>query len=106
MAVSSSKSALSVGQRLWNSLSAWAVRNAGYQKYGLRREDLYMEEDPAVAEAIRRLPQEEQDLRLWRLKRALDLSMKKSILPKEQWTADEECASCRGTCGKIPHSED
>ena len=49
-----------------------------------------MEEDPAVAEAIRRLPQEEQDLRLWRLKRALDLSMKKSILPKEQWTADEE----------------
>ena len=34
MAVSSSKSALSLGQRLWNSLSAWAIRNAGYQKYG------------------------------------------------------------------------
>lgn len=29
-----SKSALSLGQRLWNSLSAWAIRNAGYQKYG------------------------------------------------------------------------
>ena len=49
-----------------------------------------MEDDPAVAEAIRRLPEEENDLRLWRLKRALDLSMKKSILPKEQWTSEKE----------------
>ena len=34
MAVSSQRSALSLGQRLWNSLSAWAVQSAGYQKYG------------------------------------------------------------------------
>ena len=133
MAVPASKSALSVGQRLWNSLSAWAVKSAGYQKYGmiavyenllaykssdigsarahplstalyyhipylagLRREDLYMEEDPVVAEALRRLPQEEKELRLWRLKRALDLSMKKNILPKEQWTSEEEV--CLSSC--------
>ena len=57
---------------------------------GLRREDLYMEEDPVVSEAIRRLPQDEQDLRLFRLKRALDLSLKKALLPKDQWTSDEE----------------
>lgn len=57
---------------------------------GLYREDLYIEEDPVVAEALRRLPQEERDLRLWRLKRALDLSMKKNILPKDQWTSEEE----------------
>lgn len=49
-----------------------------------------MEEEAEVAEAIRRLPQGEKDLRLWRLKRALDLSMKKNILPKEQWTTEEE----------------
>ena len=49
-----------------------------------------MEENPVVAEALRRLPQEEMDLRLWRLKRALDLSMKKSILPRDQWTSTEE----------------
>ena len=49
-----------------------------------------MEEDPVVKEAIRRLPPEEQDLRLFRLKRALDLSLKKSVLPREQWTSVEE----------------
>ena len=49
-----------------------------------------MEEDPLVAEAIRRLPAEEQDLRLFRLKRAMDCSLKKTILPKEEWTKPEE----------------
>ena len=49
-----------------------------------------MEEDPDVSEAIRRLPEEEQYQRLFRLKRALDLSMKKTILPQEQWTKPEE----------------
>lgn len=49
-----------------------------------------MEDDPIVAEALRRLPQEEKDLRLWRIKRAIDLSMKKNILPREQWTSDVE----------------
>ena len=34
MAVSSSKGALSMGQKLWSALSAWAINNAGYQKYG------------------------------------------------------------------------
>lgn len=34
MAVPATKSALSVGQRVWNALSAWCIRNAGYQKYG------------------------------------------------------------------------
>ena len=49
-----------------------------------------MEEDPDVSEAIRRLPEEEQYQRLFRLKRALDLSMKKAVLPQEQWTKPEE----------------
>ena len=62
-----------------------------------------MEEDPVVKEAVRRLPQEEQDLRLFRLKRALDLSVKKSLLPREQWTTPEEVSQthtlqCAGSC--------
>ncbi len=36
-----------------------------------------------VNEALRRLPQEEQDLRLQRLKRAVDCSLKKQYLPKD-----------------------
>ena len=57
---------------------------------GLLREDLYNEGDVDVCEAIRRLPEKEQQLRLFRLKRALDLSLKHSLLPKEQWTTTEQ----------------
>lgn len=60
-----------------------------------------MEDDPIVAEALRRLPQEEQDLRQFRLKRAIDLSVKKAILPKDQWTSDQEVSvliQCACTC--------
>lgn len=57
---------------------------------GLRKGDLLNEDDPDVVEAIRRLPPEEFNLRQFRVKRALDLSMKHQILPKEQWTPKEE----------------
>ena len=49
-----------------------------------------MEEDPDIKEAIRRLPEKEQNLRLFRIKRALDLSLKHSVLPRDQWTKPEE----------------
>ena len=49
------------------------------------------EEDiPELTEAVRRLPEEEQNLRMFRIKRALDLSMKHQLLPKEEWTKPEE----------------
>lgn len=57
---------------------------------GLRREDLYMEEDLEIAEAVRRLPEEERNLRQYRIKRAMDLTIKHAILPKDQWTKPEE----------------
>lgn len=57
---------------------------------GLRREDLYSEGYPDVVEAIRRLPETEHNLRNYRMKRALDLSLKHQILPKEDWTKPEE----------------
>ena len=57
---------------------------------GLRKGDLLNEDDPDVMEAIKRLPSEEFNLRQFRVKRALDLSMKHQILPKDQWTTNEE----------------
>lgn len=54
------------------------------KKYGLRMEDLYdPENDLDVEEALGRLPQEVIDGRNQRLKRAMDLSVKHSELPKE-----------------------
>lgn len=49
---------------------------------------LYENED--VKEAIRRLPRELYDERNYRMIRALNLSMTKTILPKDQWTKYEE----------------
>ena len=48
------------------------------------------EDTPELVEAVRRLPEEEQNLRMFRIKRALDLSMKHQLLPKEEWTKPEE----------------
>ena len=54
-----------------------------------------MEEDPDVAEAVRRLPRHEKDARYFRFKRALDLSMKHRLLPRDQWTKPEEVRRSR-----------
>jgi len=48
------------------------------------------DQDPDVAEGIKKLPKEEYLLRLERLRRAHDLSMKHRILPKHMWTKPEE----------------
>lgn len=54
----------------------------------MRDDTLY--EDQDVKEAIRRLPEDLYNDRTFRMKRALDLSMKQQILPKEMWTKFEE----------------
>jgi len=48
------------------------------------------DQDPDVAEAVKKLPKEEYLLRLERLRRAHDLSMKQRILPRHMWTKPEE----------------
>jgi ubiquinol-cytochrome c reductase subunit 7 len=54
------------------------------KKYGLRYEDLFDPQlDLDVEESLRRLPQEVVDARNQRLKRAIDISMKHSELPKD-----------------------
>jgi ubiquinol-cytochrome c reductase subunit 7 len=49
-----------------------------------------LNEDANVKEAIRRLPPTVYDARQFRISRALYLSMRKEILPKEEWTKMEE----------------
>lgn len=56
---------------------------------GLLRDDTIYE-DGDVKEALRRLPENQYNERMFRIKRALDLSMKQQILPKDMWTKYEE----------------
>lgn len=62
---------------------------------GLMRDDTIIE-DADVKEALRRLPERVYNDRMFRIKRALDLSMKQQILPKEQWTKYEEVGCVGG----------
>uniref|UniRef100_A0A4W2EH53 Cytochrome b-c1 complex subunit 7 n=1 Tax=Bos indicus x Bos taurus TaxID=30522 RepID=A0A4W2EH53_BOBOX len=54
-----------------------------------------MYENDDVKEAIRRLPENLYNDRGFRIKRALDLSMRQQILPKEQWTKYENSLGCK-----------
>lgn len=56
---------------------------------GLMRDDTIYE-DSDVKEALRRLPENMYNDRMFRIKRALDLSMKQQLLPKDKWTKYEE----------------
>ncbi|XP_037656785.1 cytochrome b-c1 complex subunit 7-like [Choloepus didactylus] len=47
-------------------------------------------ENKDVKEAIRRLPENLYNGRVFCMKKALDLMMKQQIFPKEQWTKYEE----------------
>lgn len=62
-----------------------ATVGAELRKYGLRYDDLLDEgQDLDVGEALKRLSQEERDMRAQRLKRAMDLSMKHTYLSAEE----------------------
>eukprot|EP01134_Creolimax_fragrantissima_P003066 CFRG3066T1 len=75
---------------LVQAIRRWAVAKSGYRKYGLRYEDLLMEEANHTKAAVSRLPSEEQYDRKFRMKVALDLSAKHAILPKELWTKEDD----------------
>ncbi|XP_015711397.1 cytochrome b-c1 complex subunit 7 [Coturnix japonica] len=83
------RATVSGGGRLMDRLRKWYYNAAGFNKYGLMRDDtLYEDED--VKEALKRLPEDLYNERMFRIKRALDLSLKHRILPKEQWVKYEE----------------
>lgn len=57
---------------------------------GLMLNDVYDDDTPEVAEAVRRLPGNVYDARRKRIDIAFHLSATKSILPKDQWTKYED----------------
>merc|ERR1711976_167614 len=80
------KSAAQRGMRYF--ISKWAYEISYFPQLGLMRDDI-LYETPEVAEAIRRLPKDVYDKRIFRITRAINLSNKKIILPKEEWTQYE-----------------
>ena len=50
---------------------------------------------PELKEAVRRLPKHLQEERQFRMTRALYLSMRKEILPEEEWTKYEDVSSAK-----------
>lgn len=61
---------------------------AELRRYGLRYDDLLNESDPQVMAAIAKLSPEEVEMRNKRLKRAIDLDVKKTYLPEEVQKAE------------------
>jgi len=50
-------------------------------------DDDTLRDTPEVKEAVRRLPKQVAEERQYRITRALYLSMRKEILPKDEWTS-------------------
>ena len=71
----------------WNSSQPLAQHR--FNKLGLMRDDTTYEND-GVKEAIRRLPENLCNDRVFPIKRPRDRGVRQQILPKEQWTAHEE----------------
>ncbi|KAK4234492.1 cytochrome b-c1 complex subunit 7 [Achaetomium macrosporum] len=66
------------------------VNAAGYRQMGLWADDLILEEDETVLQALNRLTPRQRYDRLYRIRRATQLSLQHKILPKNEWTKPEE----------------
>merc|ERR1711936_759895 len=70
-------------------LKKWAFNASGFNQYGLYHDDALYENDD-VKEALRRVPQTILDERAFRIQRAVQCSVMKTVLPKDQWPTYEE----------------
>ncbi|KYK60539.1 ubiquinol-cytochrome C reductase-like protein [Drechmeria coniospora] len=68
----------------------WYAGAAGYQKLGLRFDDLIEEERESSQIALKRLSPKESYERIYRIRRATQCSYQHKLLPKDQWTKPEE----------------
>ncbi|GAB5030435.1 cytochrome b-c1 complex subunit 7-2-like [Nannochloropsis oceanica] len=75
---------MSVVAKIWDSLRTSYTRMVvgELNNYGLRYQDLFIE-DPAVIKAVHHLSPEEQVSRERRIKRAIEISLKKKYLPTD-----------------------
>merc|ERR1711911_532492 len=67
----------------------WAFNASGFNQFGLYHDDCLYENDD-VKEALTRLPAHLLDERAFRLQRAMQCSVQKTVLPKDQWPTYEE----------------
>ncbi|CAJ0912134.1 20067_t:CDS:2 [Entrophospora sp. SA101] len=63
---------------------------SGYRQLGLRYDDLLMDENETVQEALKRVPENEFNLRTLRIRNAYQLSTNHKILPKDKWVKSED----------------
>ncbi|PLW12105.1 hypothetical protein PCANC_00908 [Puccinia coronata f. sp. avenae] len=76
--------------RFLKPVATWYANLAGYRRYGLKYDDLIMEENNTVQKAISRLTEREQYDRAYRFRVASQCSVLHKELPKEQWTPPEQ----------------
>ncbi|KAK4138905.1 14 kDa subunit of cytochrome bd ubiquinol oxidase [Trichocladium antarcticum] len=76
--------------KLLTPIASWYTNAAGYRQMGLRADDLISEEDETVLKALSRLPARESYDRIYRIRRAQQLSLQQKILPKAEWTKAAE----------------
>ncbi|KIN06688.1 hypothetical protein OIDMADRAFT_17432 [Oidiodendron maius Zn] len=77
-------------KRALTPVAAWWGNAAGYRQLGLRNDDLIPEESEIVQQALKRLPEKESYDRIFRIRRALQLSLQHQLLPKAEQTKPEE----------------
>lgn len=83
------QSTVAASGRWLDGIRKWYYNAAGFNKLGLLRDNTIYEDEDGK-EAIRRLPENLYNDRMFCIKRALDLTLRQQILPKEQWTKYEE----------------
>ncbi|KAK4121321.1 14 kDa subunit of cytochrome bd ubiquinol oxidase [Parathielavia appendiculata] len=76
--------------RMLKPLASWYANAAGYRQMGLRADDLIVEENETVLKALGRLSPKESYDRVYRIRRATQLSLQHKLLPKSEWTKPEE----------------
>jgi len=72
-----------------SSLAETYFKMRGYNQYGLYEDDILAPHDD-VEQAVTRLPDAVKDARDFRISRAMQCSVQKSVLPKEEWTTYED----------------
>ena len=66
-----------------DNVKGFEFSKQGYNQYGLYHDDLYIEDEEDVQEALRQLPPQHLDERAFRAQRALHYAMLRTVLPKE-----------------------
>ena len=76
---------------------------AGYRKLGLKYDDLFITENEAVKEAIKRLPEQELQARMYRQKRAMQAGImhKEQLSKSEQMTIQEDKLQLRDLVERV-----